>query len=480
MKIRTENNRVAGLIAANKLDEAERVLDEIERALARRPPAAVAPDDLEPAYDEYFYRCHRVHVGWVRGAHAAALPHAERAYELETALYAAAKERGVREPAAYAYSKGAWGLVSVLTGCKRFDDAEHVFARVVGDDGFFWARRRHDAAAAEQLLIACLCIYWERGGGDAAFASGRRHVRRAQKLATPDTPELAYAYACFWARAGDRPRAFDAIETALRRGYDLAKAIDDDDLKSLHGDPRWETAVVDRVFTWKIGSEPPGARIWIDGVDTGRHTPAKLRPPAVGMHRIRLALPGHDDWTVEIEQSSPAMGLGLQNTLVSHAERAEQARMAEDGARPPDAEARARTRAFLGDVRRATAVVARGTTFGLGGVTISVRGDGRAEIRKEGWGDEEEHAVAVRLEPAGAAAVFEAFVEHAFTEMVIAPHVGVADELHYTISLSGAGGTHTLGKFVSAEHARFVRLIETVSQIVKQHLDRETLERLTL
>jgi tetratricopeptide (TPR) repeat protein len=479
VSVRSQNNRVAKLLAARRLDEAERILGEIERALAGRPPAAVDPDDLDPAYDEYFYRCHRAHAGWARQAYAAALPHAERADELERAIYAAAKARDVREPADFAFVGGAWGLVSNLTGCRRFDDAERVFARIVGDDDFFWARRRRDAAAAERLLIACLCIYWERGG-DAAFASGRAHVRRAQRLASPDGAELAYAYASFWARAGDPKRAFEAIETAIRRGHDPAKILDDDDMRSLHGDRRWEPAVVDRARRWKIGSAPPGARIWIDGVDTGQATPAKLRPPKVGMHRIRLALADHEDWTTEVAQSSPDMGLSLEAALVSHAERAEEARMADDGARPPGDAARARTRAFLGDVRRASAVVARGTTYGLGGVAVAVAGTGHAEIRKESWGNAPGHRETVQLDPAATAAVFEAFVEHAFTEMVIAPRPGAADELHFTITLTGAGGTHKLGKFIGAPHDRFMRLYEAVVGIVTRHLDRETAERLTL
>jgi hypothetical protein len=64
--------------------------------------------------------------------------------------------------------------------------------------------------------------------------------------------------------------------------------------------------------------------------------------------------------------------------------------------------------------------------------------------------------------------------------MVIAPHAGVADELHYTIRLDGAGGTHELGTFVSAKHDRFMQLIETIRQIVTRHLDRKTAARLTL
>ncbi len=482
MKLRKLNNRVAELIRKQRLDEAARVLGEIERELGKRPRAVVDMDDLEPAYDEYYYRCHRVHVGWLRSAYAEVLPDAERAYELEHAIFAAARERDVREPAELAFVQGAWGIVSVLTRCKRFDDAEREFARIVGDDTFFWARRRRDAAATERMLIACLCIYWERWEhGGTAFASGRKLVRRAQELATPDGAELAYAYASFWARAGGVDEAFDAIDTALRRGQDPVEILEDDDMKPLRADPRWEAMVVDRACPWHIESDPPGARIWIDGADSGQHTPAKLRPPPVGRHRIRLALAGHDDDTVEIDQTSPDMGLSMRRALTSHAEREAVARMAEDGARPPGEAARARTRAFLGDVRRATAVAVRHTTYGLGGVTITVGGDGRVEIHHTGWGrDEEDQRETIELGPADTAAVFDAFVEHAFTEMVIAPHTGVPDELYFTLRLSGAGGTHELGKFVSAEHARFMQLLDAVVAIVKQHLSGKAARRLKL
>jgi len=125
-------------------------------------------------------------------------------------------------------------------------------------------------------------------------------------------------------------------------------------------------------------------------------------------------------------------------------------------------------------------MVVRDTTYGLSGLTITVHGDGQAELRKQGWGSEPGYDATVQLDADSTAGVFDAFVEHAFTEMVIAPHAGIPDELHFTLRLSGAGGTHTLAKFASAEHARFMRLLETVAQIVRRRLDREAARRLTL
>jgi hypothetical protein len=40
--------------------------------------------------------------------------------------------------------------------------------------------------------------------------------------------------------------------------------------------------------------------------------------------------------------------------------------------------------------------------------------------------------------------------------------------------------THTLGKLVLAEHARFMRLLEMVTGIVRRRLDRDAAKRLPL
>jgi predicted esterase len=55
-----------------------------------------------------------------------------------------------------------------------------------------------------------------------------------------ETPALRYNLACSYALSGDRKRALDALEAAVKLGYDDRKAIGaDPDLVSLHGEARY-------------------------------------------------------------------------------------------------------------------------------------------------------------------------------------------------------------------------------------------------
>ena len=433
--------------------------------------------------DEYFYRSHRLQVGWLRQRYQEALPHAERALNLENGIYAAAKSAGADDLAPFAFCMGAWGAISLLTRCKRREDALEVFQTVVADQDFFWARLRRDAASAEKVLIAGLCVFFE-GGDEAWFQSGRDVVARAQQLACADNPELAYGYACYWARVGFARQTFEALEVALRRGIDLERVLEDPDLRSVRSDPRFKSLVLDRIFTWKIETDPPGAQVFIDGVDTGLLTPMSLRPPKEGRHRIQLALDGYRDEDRWEEQRAGA-GLDLSCTLVSLAEVAERKKMADEAGRAPNEAERAKTQDFLGPAKtwhKARVKVERKTTYGLGGVEISVDGDGKVAIRHESFGEPrrtEKYSFSIGPEPAEG--LLAAFVEEAFTEIVIDPHCGVPDELYYTLELTNAKGrTHLLGKFVHMVHPRFDRLVELVHRSIAERLDAPTRKRLTL
>src|SRR4051794_33348731 len=88
------NNAAGRLIEQGRLDDAERALEGIEGRLRARSPLGIAPDResdpygyLDLAMDEYFYRTHRVAVGWRRERYAEALPHAQRAWALEKAIF---------------------------------------------------------------------------------------------------------------------------------------------------------------------------------------------------------------------------------------------------------------------------------------------------------------------------------------------------------------------------------------------------------
>ena len=159
--------------------------------------------------------------------------------------------------------------------------------------------------------------------------------------------------------------------------------------------------------------------------------------------------------------------------------------MAEDSTRPPDAAAQAKTRAFLGSESqrlKARIVVVRGTTYGLGELAMTVHGDGRVSARHQEFSSREKvHEAGMRIASDEAQRLFSAFVEEAFTEMVIASHCGVPDEIHFTIQLTNAEErSHKLGKFVQTEHDRFDRLVRLVQKCVAAHLDAKAREQLTV
>lgn len=229
--------------------------------------------------------------------------------------------------------------------------------------------------------------------------------------------------------------------------------------------------------TWKIVSTPPGARIWIDGVDTGALTPAAVPAPGPGLHRVRLVLAEYADDELELE----AGNLDLTRGLESLAHRATIARMAEDGTRVPDEAERAKTRMFFGKLSAARILVARHGTFGLGGLSIEIRGNGTVTLQKDAF---KPHQPAVdhtaRLDQAAVDRLFAAFIDEAFTELQIANQPGVPDELYVTVTIRGVRGTHSLGKFASAKHPRFTRLVDLVRAEVIAAVDAEMRKRLTL
>jgi len=91
-----------------------------------------------------------------------------------------------------------------------------------------------------------------RDSPDAHRGRGRRaardkdYARCIAELRSVDPPSAddAYNLACCYALAGNRDAAFDELRVARDRGYrDLVGAKTDDDLASLHDDPRWPAVV---------------------------------------------------------------------------------------------------------------------------------------------------------------------------------------------------------------------------------------------
>jgi beta-lactamase regulating signal transducer with metallopeptidase domain/tetratricopeptide (TPR) repeat protein len=72
----------------------------------------------------------------------------------------------------------------------------------------------------------------------AADAFSRQH------RLSPDATAPLYNTACVWALANDRAKAFEALDQAIAAGYgDADHMADDDDLRSLHRDPRFDKAL---------------------------------------------------------------------------------------------------------------------------------------------------------------------------------------------------------------------------------------------
>ncbi|MBA3396680.1 MAG: PEGA domain-containing protein [Deltaproteobacteria bacterium] len=469
MKVADLNNQAARLIDAGQLDAAAGVLEQVAAIIDARPRAPVDWRNFEPAFDEYFYRTHRITIGWHREQYAETLPYAERAFELEYAIVAAAKQTDIRGISPFAYSTGAWGLISLLTRCGRFEDAASAFEKVL-EDGWFWARSNRKRAAAEDLLMAGVCIYLEHRD-PAWLKRGRSQMERARRLLSPDRTGLVYNWAVYWTLVGDKRLALEMVDTLTRHDFGLEKLLADPSFVALHGEPRWQSDVVDRVLTWRFSSEPPGARVFIDGTDTGIDTPGRMRPPPRGRHHIRLVLAGHRD----VEQTHEPIAGGFEASFRLEPSHLADERdrlvteMARDAMRVPDAAARKRTRDFVGKRKHASIRVARATTYGLGGLDVTVHGDGSVLLRRLPFlATEKVQTLTVKLD---ATPLFETFINEAFTEMVLAPIPGQPDEFYFTIELTGAGGeTHTLSKLGSTRHPRFDRLVGLVYMTVGAQL----------
>lgn len=78
-----------------------------------------------------------------------------------------------------------------------------------------------------------------------AYTGAGRHAQALEadlRLVSlhPERSELRYDLACSYALLDRTDEAFAALDAALERGFDDAEHLaDDDDLASLHTDPRW-------------------------------------------------------------------------------------------------------------------------------------------------------------------------------------------------------------------------------------------------
>jgi hypothetical protein len=207
------------------------------------------------------------------------------------------------------------------------------------------------------------------------------------------------------------------------------------------------------------------------------------------MHHLRFELDGYVPQELIIDDSlrdgtGPlALDHQFERVPLSSTEREEiDAAWVHFGHGGPSAEgvpaldaARARTRTFLGDPSRASVCFVRQTTYGLGGLSIAVHGNGTATLHKQAFGSHErEHTVTLALEASDVERLFEAFVEEAFTEMVTPNQPGLPDMISVALELTNsAGKRHQLSRFVVPPHAGFDRLIGAFYAVTGKYLTAE-------
>src|SRR5262249_23100002 len=79
------------------------------------------------------------------------------------------------------------------------------------------------------------------------------------------------------------------------------------------GPPATPTAPL-RAGGIEIGTDPPGAQGWLDGVEAGQ-SPLNLSAVRPGRHSIRLALPGFSTAELTLDVPGGAFGVPLRFTL---------------------------------------------------------------------------------------------------------------------------------------------------------------------
>ncbi len=240
------NNLCAALLEARDRDAARSLLERIRTRIAARGPASLEAMSKE-LEDEYFFLTHAVRLAWDEKRYEDALPDARRGYEIERAIQRLAEHEqpfgSTRVcPKEVAYSKGAWGLISVLTRAKHLDEAVAVAAEVLGNELQMRARLARNKIQAEGLLVAITCLFLDPQT-DAMLERSRPHFATMRSLSPNPEASLAYSYACIFARYGEHDAALTWLAHAKKRGYDIATAAQDIDFRSLYEDARFKRAI---------------------------------------------------------------------------------------------------------------------------------------------------------------------------------------------------------------------------------------------
>ena len=127
------------------------------------------------------------------------------------------------------------------------------------------------------------------------------HYQEAAELfdqliaARDDEENDYYNAACAYALAGNKDAAFDRLSSALQHGFSDEKTLQSDsDLKSLHGDPRWQTFVAS---VTEARAADPAARL-LDLLRNTRAPSADLYMAAQKALRDGTRFSKETDWTL--------------------------------------------------------------------------------------------------------------------------------------------------------------------------------------
>ena len=467
------NNAVARLIQERRWNDAERELEQVEALLRTWPKVDVeAPArelDLAAALDEFHCTSNRVLIGWHRARYEETLPYARRAWMLEKAIVShVAGRRGMEQ---FMTSIGAWGVISFLSRCGRYEAAARIFSEVLGHDEWFIACRARADGSLDELLLAGVSVFLDSRDRQL-LERGRIAVSLAQDRTKSHNTALLHAFADYWSLLDEPDRAFDAIQRAIEVcDYEPARLRDDPMLVPLHPDERWPYWVLGDRFRWIISTTPPGAVVFLNGVSLG-FTPLEIEPPKPGRYRLRVELEGYqaqEELIVAVNEDGRRIHRPLTVAAVKTPLRPQELAY---GTWTPDPAARDRTRTFLGDFRHARAYFDRESAPERGGLSIGIDGDGVAMLRKEASRNEPKRTARVQLQDEDIERFFNAFVKDAFLDMgfpeVLAPPgtVGVVIEL-----INGTSTKHRVSRYGHPGHDGFDRLIATFKEVTWKYLD---------
>jgi hypothetical protein len=217
------NNLANSVMHEGDYDRAESILAAVEARL----PVEVG-SERQAMVDEYFLRANLAELFWRQERYRAALPAAERAYQLE---------RQIADSHGAIFSAATWSIISIYTRLGRIDDAERVFEGELNDPARLAARLAADAAAIENAFNAGMCIYTESKTPEK-MARGRRLFEvLVERIPVPSSAILTWCYAGAFGYYGEDDKAKEFLERAIAMGVSRPELRNDPDFDPVRDRP---------------------------------------------------------------------------------------------------------------------------------------------------------------------------------------------------------------------------------------------------